>query len=98
MQLEPKTGPHAFALQADGDEKQRRTIGAGAVLRRPLQESQTQVKDIRAALLEGQSRCAKQIGEASFQIGFRHVRVKFPARHGFEDEVLASVLVLPLGE
>ena len=60
--------------------------------------SETQIKNIRAAFLKRQSRCAKQIGEASFQIGFRHVRVKFPARHGFEDEVLASVLVLPLAE
>ena len=38
MQLEPETGPHAFALQADWDKQQRRTIGAGAVLWRPLQD------------------------------------------------------------
>ena len=71
VQRQPKPGAHALAFELHGNEDQRRTIRAGAVLRRPFQEAEAQIEDVGAALLEGEPGGPVEIGKSAFEFGRR---------------------------
>ena len=98
MQRQPKPGADALALELDGNEDQRRAIRPGAVLRGPFQETEAQIEDVGAAFLECQLGGPVEIGKATFEFGLGDVGVKVATFHGVQNEVLASVLVLPVSE
>jgi hypothetical protein len=98
VQRETEAGTHAFALELNRDEDQGRPVRARAVLRRPFQETEAQIEDVGAAFLEGEPGGPVEIGEAPFQFGVGDVGMKVAALHRIQDEVLASVLVLAVGE
>ena len=98
MQRKAEAGAHALALELHGDEDQRRAVRPCPILRRPFQEAEAQIKDVGAAFLEGEPRGPVKIGEAPFKFGIGDVGVQVAPLHRVQDEILAPIFVLPVGQ
>ena len=98
VQRQPETGAHALPFKLHRNHEERRAIRAGAVLGRPLQKPEAEIKDVRAALFEGEARRPIQVCETSLHFSLGRLGVQFVAAHGLEHIGLAPVLVLAFAE